>query len=143
MPGSDNHRITSLEALREVVRDPTGPALDKEIDHLDANCRAFIAHSPFLVMSTSDAEGNCNATPKGGPPGFVRVLDPHRLVIPDYPGNRRLDGVRDTLQNPHGHLLFFLPRRGETLRVKGDVRITDDPELLASMPDRGKVPAIG
>jgi PPOX class probable FMN-dependent enzyme len=141
----DEYRITTVAQLRELVPPPPpgGPALEKDIDYLDAHCRAFISRSPFLVMATADAEGTCGATPKGGPPGFVRVLDEHRLVIPDYPGNGRLDGIRDALTNPRGHLLFFLPGRDETLRVSGDVWISNDPDLLAAMSDCGKVPRLG
>ena len=122
--------ITTVEGLREVYRPPSRPAVAKEIDHLDHNCRAFIAHSPFMVLSTADADGRCDASPKGGPPGFVRVLDEHRVGIPDLRGNNRLDSMQNIVANAGVALLFCIPGLDETLRVNGRAAITTEAEVL-------------
>lgn len=136
------HTITSLEELRALIPPPGRGAASKEIDHLDAHCRDFIARSPFFVLATADAHGNCDASPKGGPPGFVRVLDERRLVVPDYPGNRRLDSYTNILANRGVELLFLIPGMGETLRVRGRGALTTDPELLALLDDAGRAPKL-
>ena len=122
--------ITSAEGLREVYRDPSKPALAKQIDHLDDNCRAFIAHAPFVVLASADDQGRCDVSPKGGPPGFVTVLDDHRLGIPDLSGNNRLDSMENLVRNAGIGLLFCIPGFDETLRVNGRAEITTDPAVL-------------
>ena len=101
--------ITDEHDLRALLGTPSEVALKKQIARLDAHCRAFIARSPFVLIATSGASGRADVSPKGDPPGFVQVLDEHRLVIPDRPGNRRLDGMRNLLENPHVGLLFRSP----------------------------------
>jgi PPOX class probable FMN-dependent enzyme len=122
--------ITSLDQLREVYPPPKQRSLDKELDRLDDHCRRFIALSPFVLIASADGGGRCDASPKGGPPGFVRVLDEQRLLIPDATGNRRLDGFQNMLENPRVGLLFLIPGMGETLRVNGRVSLTSDTALL-------------
>src|SRR5262249_61001396 len=92
--------------------------------------------------ATSGIEGTCDVSPKGDAPGFVRVLDEHRLVIPDRPGNKHLDGMRNLIVNPHVGLIFIVPGRQETLRVNGRAWITRTPDLLSSMPVNGKTPLV-
>jgi PPOX class probable FMN-dependent enzyme len=133
-----DHGITSVDQLRAIYPPPKQRSLDKEIDHLDEHCRRFIALSPFVVISSAGADGACEASPKGGPPGFVRVLDEHRLLIPDATGNRRLDSLRKMLENPQVGLLFMVPGMRETLRVKGRVSLTADPELLEGAETGGR-----
>jgi len=125
--------VTSEDELRAVVPAPPddAPALRKQIDHLDPGCRDFIARSPFLVLATASANGTCDSSPRGGSPGFVQVLDERRLLIPEYPGNRRADSHRNVLENPRASLLFMIPGLRETLRLTGRACITRDPELLA------------
>ena len=135
-------RLTSLEAIRELIPPPEAPAEKKEIDHLDAHCRAFIERSPFFVLASSDASGRCDASPKGGPPGFARVLDDHRLAVPDYPGNRRLDSYTNILENPGVEAIFLIPRMSETLRVRGFASLTRDPEVLSQLDDAGRTPKL-
>jgi PPOX class probable FMN-dependent enzyme len=137
-----NDVVTDLAALRAVVGEPAELARKKQIDHLDAHCREFIAHAPFLLLGTTDAAGHCDVSPKGDAPGFVHVLDDHHLVIPDRPGNKRLDGMRNILENPHVGLIFLVPGRGETLRVNGRAAIVRDAELLARMEVMGKRPLL-
>lgn len=119
---------------------PSSIARAKDILALDDHCRRYIAASPFLVLATSDAEGSCRASPRGGPPGFVHVLDDHHLVIPDYTGNKRAEAHRDLLVNPRMQLLFLLPGMRETLRISGHAVITREPDLLASLVTGGAKP---
>ena len=108
----------------------------------EAGMSAFIAHSPFLLIATADADGRCDVSPKGDAPGFVQVLDERRLAIPDRPGNKRLDGMQNLLTNPHVGLVFLVPGRDESLRVNGRAWITRDPEILRRSLARGKMPSL-
>ena len=137
-----SHVITGERELREIVGSPAARAMLKERSTLDQHCRTFIARSPFLLMATAGADGRCDVSPRGDAPGFVLVLDDHRLVIPDRPGNKRLDGMRNLLTNPHVGLLFVLPGREETLRVNGRASITRDPQLLERCAAHGKTPLL-
>ena len=139
------HVIASIEELREIVEAPASGArsLLKERATLDAHSRAFIALSPFLLMATADADGRCDVSPKGDAPGFVQALDDRRLIIPDRPGNRRLDGMQNLVANPHIGLIFLVPGRQETLRVNGHAWITRDPEILRRSTVQGKTPLLG
>jgi len=135
--------VTSVETLREIVGgEPSEVARKKEIQALDAHSRTFIARSPFLLLGTADAQGRCDVSPKGDAPGFVRVLDDHHLVIPDRPGNKRLDGMRNILVNPHVGVIFLVPGSDFTLRVNGRASITCDPDLLATLSAQGKTPRL-
>lgn len=142
---SRDHLVTSVERLREIINAPgeDAPAVRKQISALDAHCRAFIARSPFALLATAGAGGRCDVTPRGDGPGFVRVLDDQTLVIPDRPGNRRLDSMLNIIENPHAGLLFMVPNVDETLRVNGRAVITEAPEILESMEVKGKVPKLG
>ena len=134
--------ITSEEQLRAVTGWPAPRALDKEIATLDVHCRAIIAKSPFVLISSSDAEGRMDVSPKGDPPGFVQVLDASTLAIPDRPGNRRADTYRNVLQNPRVGLLFLVPDRNETLRVNGRALIVRDAGLRERMAVKGNAPQL-
>jgi hypothetical protein len=136
------HLVTSERELRELIPPPTGRPVLKERRTLDEHCRALIARSPFVLIGTAGADGRCDVSPKGDVPGFVHVLDDRRLVIPDRPGNRRLDGMRAILENPHVGLLFLVPGKEETLRVNGRAVITRDPALLARFAVDGKTPLL-
>jgi PPOX class probable FMN-dependent enzyme len=98
--------------------------------------------SPFVLVSSANTSGACDVSPKGGPPGFVTVLDDHRLLIGDATGNRRLDSLQNMLQNPQVGVLFLIPGMGETLRVNGSVRLTRDPELLRGLQTGGRPAAL-
>ncbi|MBI1846900.1 MAG: pyridoxamine 5'-phosphate oxidase family protein [Candidatus Rokubacteria bacterium] len=135
--------VTTERELREIMGTPSTRALQKERPALDEHFRAFIARSPFLLLATAGADGRCDVSPKGDAPGFVLVLDEHRLVIPDRPGNKRLDGMRNLVANPHVGLIFLVPGREETLRVNGRGWITRDPELLQRCAVQGKTPPLG
>jgi PPOX class probable FMN-dependent enzyme len=137
--------ITSAEQLREVIIAPPPDSLvfRKQIAALDAYCRTIIAASTFVLLSTSNADGRCDVTPRGDGPGFVLVLDDTTLVIPDRPGNRRIDSMLNIIENPHAGLLFLVPGMDETLRVNGRARITNDARLLEQMTVKGKQPQVG
>lgn len=118
------------DELRTVYREPSPGAVRKQISSIDANCRAYIEHSPFVVIATADAVGNCDASPKGGPPGFVKVLDESRLAIPDLSGNNRLDSITNIVESPGIALLFMIPGLDETLRVNGRAFATREESVL-------------
>jgi PPOX class probable FMN-dependent enzyme len=134
--------VISEQQLREIVGMPGARALQKECAALDAHCRAFIALSPLVLMATAGSDGHCDVSPKGDAAGFVLVLDDRRLVIPDRPGNNRLDGMQNLLGNPHVGLIFLVPGREETLRVNGRAWIVRDPELLRRSSIQGKTPML-
>jgi PPOX class probable FMN-dependent enzyme len=136
--------VTTEDELRTVIGgDPSPLAIAKEQRTLDVHCRNFIARAPFVLLATADAAGRCDVSPKGDAAGFVLVLDERRLLIPDRPGNKRLDGMRNLLQNPHLGLIFLIPGVEETLRVNGRGWIVRDDDLLARCEVRGKVPTLG
>jgi uncharacterized protein len=134
--------MTSPDELRALVGEPSERAVKKELAALDGYARAFIAHAPFLLMATAGGDGRCDVSPKGDAPGFVIVLDDTHLAIPDRPGNRRVDGMRNLLANPHVGLIFMIPGREDTLRVNGRAWIVRDGELLDRMVVAGKRPQL-
>jgi PPOX class probable FMN-dependent enzyme len=134
--------ITSAEELREIIGAPDAPAIKKQIDHLDEHCRQFIALAPLLFISSANAEGQCDVSPKGDAPGFVHVLDEKLLAIPERAGNRRTDTMRNILANPQVGLIFVVPGMRETLRINGRATIYRDPELLEMMTVQGKTPKV-
>ncbi|MEE4237475.1 MAG: pyridoxamine 5'-phosphate oxidase family protein [Anderseniella sp.] len=131
--------ITSAAQLAEIYGAPSARAAGKVIDRLDAHCRQFIASSPFLVLATSGGSA-LDVSPKGDPAGFVQVEDDHHLIVPDRPGNNRIDGLLNLLENPAVALIFFIPSVDETLRVNGTAEIRDDDELRHRCGLNGKLP---
>lgn len=121
-------------------RPPSQLVVDKEIDHLDVHCRAFIGLAPFLTLSTADADGWPEISPRGGDPGFVKVLDEHRLVLPDRQGNNRLDSLRKVAVNPRVALLFFVPGVEETLKVFGTAELLAAEALDLDLTEFGRAP---
>jgi hypothetical protein len=134
--------ITSRHELRALIGEPMPRSVRKEISHLDKNCLAFIAKSPFVLVASCDAQGRLDVSPKGDPAGFVPVLDERTLAIPDRPGNQRADTFINVLQNPRVGLLFLIPGKQETLRVNGRAIIVRDLALRERMAVRGKVPQL-
>ena len=137
-----NNVVTSEQDLRDMLGMPAQRSVLKERPALDPHFRAFIARSPFLLMATAGADGTCDVSPKGDAPGFVLVLDDGRLVIPERPGNKRFDGMKNLLVNPHIGLIFLVPGREETLRINGRASITTDPDLLGRCVAQGKTPQL-
>jgi PPOX class probable FMN-dependent enzyme len=138
---SDAHRIDTTERLRALIGEP-GPGVELKLyDVLSDEARAYIARSPFLVLSTAGRDGHLDASPKGDLPGFVLVEDEHTLVVPDRPGNRLAYGLGNIIENPHVGILFMIPGTTETLRVNGSAELRSDPELLQQLAAHGK-PAV-
>jgi uncharacterized protein len=137
---ASEHLISSAEQLWALVGEPHERAIVKELPELDEKSQAFISASPFLVMATTGADGTCDAGPKGGPPGFVRIVSDTRLLIPEFPGNRRFDSVQNLVERDGIGLLFVVPGISETLRVNGFARLTREPELVEACAVDGKEP---
>ena len=129
--------------LREVIGTPTELVLTKIADRLNALTRQFVERSPFVCVATARPDGGLDVSPRGDPPGFVRVLDERTLLLPDRPGNRIADTLTNLLEDPRIALLFLIPGIGDTFRVNGRARIVDDAELLAPSAVDGKVPRLG
>ncbi len=126
-----------LEALYEP---PSQIVANKTIDRLDAHCRQYLSLCRFALVASADAQGRADVTPRGGPPGFISVLDDRHLAIPDATGNRRLDTFRNVLQTGRAGLLLLLPGRGQTLRINGRACVSADPDLLQRLTPVGKPP---
>jgi len=132
--------LRSEEELRAIYGEPMRRALRKDVARLDEMCRRLIAASPMVFVATFSAAGRCDVTPRGGPPGFVSVLDDHRLAIPDATGNRRLDTLTNVVATGRAGLIFLIPGRDTTLRVNGPACVIDDATLLAELNAVGKPP---
>jgi PPOX class probable FMN-dependent enzyme len=132
--------VTHLDELRGHIGEPVAPVVEKVIDHIDDVARRIIEKSPFIVLASATSGGYPDISPKGDPAGFVKVIGERYLVIPDRPGNKRLDTFTNILQNPHLAVIFMIPGKGETLRVTGECRIVRDLALRESMAVGGRVP---
>ncbi|MCE7792863.1 pyridoxamine 5'-phosphate oxidase family protein [Salipaludibacillus sp. CUR1] len=137
------NKIETEEQLRQLIGVPSELVNKKVISYLDHNCIEFISNSPFLVVSTADKFGFCDVSPRGDHAGFVQVINEKHLIIPERPGNRRIDSMRNILSNPKIGLLFFIPGLGETLRVNGKAALVTDDDLLIKMAVKGKKPFLG
>jgi PPOX class probable FMN-dependent enzyme len=134
--------IGAEDALRSLIGEPSALVQSKIADRLNDLTRQFIERSPFLCLATSAADGSCDVSPKGDPAGFVRILDDRTLLLPDRPGNRLADSLRNVLENPRVALLFVIPGVTDTFRVNGRAEIVTDPELLELCAVEGKVPKL-
>jgi PPOX class probable FMN-dependent enzyme len=130
-----------VEELREFYDDAMERAVRKDVGHLDEMCRRLIAAAPMLFVATYSSEGQGDVSPRGGPPGFVTVLDDKHLAIPDATGNRRLDTLENVVETGRAAVVFVIPGRDTTLRVNGPARVTARPELLERLTPVGKPPA--
>jgi PPOX class probable FMN-dependent enzyme len=136
-------RIAEREKLRAKMGQPGELAAGKSLKKLDKYAKTYIARSPFLCIGTADAEGNADVSPRGDPPGFVRIIDDRTLLIPDRPGNNRADTMVNIIANPQVGILFLIPGIDDTLRVNGRAEIIDDPEALIPAAVNGKAPRLG
>lgn len=135
--------ITSVQALEELIGRPLPKVADKERDRLHELDVQWLAASPFCVISTSDADGNCDASPKGDPAGqLAHVIDDRTIAIAERPGNKRADGYRNILTNPHVGLIFLIPGRGDTLRINGRARLVSDAPFFDDLVVKGHRPAL-
>jgi uncharacterized protein len=139
---SDACTVPGQVALREIMGTPMELAVRKQLSKLDRYCREFIARSPFLCLGTADKKGKADVSPRGDPAGFVQVLDDNTLIIPDRPGNNRLDSMSNIMENPNVGLLFFIPGFEDTLRVNGRATIVREPEALQRAAVSGKAPKV-
>jgi uncharacterized protein len=132
--------VTSAD-LTTIYAKPTARVLAKARPEIDIHARKFIEMSPFCVLATSGSDGSVDASPRGGHPGFIRVDGPNELLMPDRPGNNRIDSFKNIVEGTGLlQLIFFVPGIDETLRVGGRGAVTTDPALLAAMEEFGKLP---
>lgn len=132
--------VEAEQSLREMYPPVSRLAEKKALPKLEKHCRNFIAHSPFLCLSTADKNGKADVSPRGDAPGFVQVLDDNTLLIPDRRGNNRLDSMANIIANPNVGLIFLVPGVGETLRINGKARVVRDAAVLERMAVNGKAP---
>lgn len=137
-----NEPLTSAEALRSLLGEVYLGNVNKVKSRLDDHCRRFIALAPMLFVSSVNRAGQCDVSPKGDAPGFVRILSDTQLAIPDRKGNARADTMLNILENPHVGLIFLIPGMTETLRINGTAALYTDPGLLDSLAMQGKRPKV-
>lgn len=146
MTACDFENVLSSEAeLRQLYRMPATTTMSKKLSALDVHARAFIESAPFVLIGTTSPDGTGDVSPKGGPAGFVVVLDDNRLAIPDLSGNNLLDSISNIVAGSGIGLIFLIPGVDETLRVNGHGCITTDPAVLdqCAVKDRRPRAAIG
>ena len=135
--------ITTLEQLRALYALPAERAVRKQLNHLDVHCQRFIALSPLCVLASSGGDGGMlDASPRGGPPGFVKVADAQHLLLPDAGGNNRLDSISNLLHDPRIGLLFMVPGVDETLRVNGVARLRDEAAFIDRFAGERQLPKL-
>jgi len=142
------HRLTSqtidsMTALAELVGQPLAITRGKVSARLNPLTRQLIERAPFVCLATADAQGNCDVSPRGDPAGFVRILDDVTLLMPERPGNKLADSLRNIISNPHVGLLFIIPGVSDTFRVNGRATLTTDATLLEPCTVEGKRPRLG
>jgi PPOX class probable FMN-dependent enzyme len=135
-------QITTEAELRELLGEPAQRVLDKDRQAFSPEHYAWLEASPFCLVATSDADGNCDVSPKGDPAGFALVVDDTTLALPERPGNKRADGFSNILKNPHVGLIFFVPGRGDTLRVNGRATLLTDTPYVDQMIVKGHRPSV-
>jgi len=141
MPAFDDV-IETRQQLRAVLPEPNDLVTRKVLSRLDRHCSAFINRAPFMLLASSDADGNVDVSPKGDPEGFVKIIDGQTLAIPDRLGNNRADSLENILQNPQVGVIFLIPGKRETLRISGTACIVRDQALRDSMAVRDRSPAL-
>ncbi|MGY1439994.1 MSMEG_1061 family FMN-dependent PPOX-type flavoprotein [Streptomyces reniochalinae] len=134
--------VDSAGELREILGQPHPVVVDKVHQRLTDADLGILARSPFGILATSDAAGNCDASPRGGQAGFARALDRGTLALPDLPGNRRGDSFHNILENPHAGLVFLVPGSAEVLRVNGRARVLKDAPFFDAMAVKGRRPRL-
>jgi PPOX class probable FMN-dependent enzyme len=133
--------ITTEDELREIMGHPSDIVTRKTINYIDEHCKSFIEKSPFITIATSDLSGNFDVSPKGDPAGFVKILSDKMLAIPDRPGNKKADTLRNIIQNPNIGLIFLIPGIKETLRVNGEAKVVTDKKVLELLSCQDKQPS--
>lgn len=141
MTAADDYKPVDMTRIREIIGFPPAFIAEKKADHVGVFAHRFIGHSTFFVLASVGADGGVDASPKGDPPGSIKVLDPWTLAIPDRPGNRNIDTFTNLVERPGVGLVMMVPGLTETLRVNGDAFVADDPDLLGQLAAGGK-PAV-
>ncbi|MEZ5343044.1 MAG: pyridoxamine 5'-phosphate oxidase family protein [Acidimicrobiales bacterium] len=141
-PLANTSTITTIEQLRALYREPSAVAANKKGHAIDEHTRRYLAASPFCLLATSDANGRCDVSPRGGPPGMVRVLDERRIALPDLNGNNLLDSLQNIVANPHAGLICLIPGLDETIRFDGVASLTTDPTILGLWDDELRTPKL-
>lgn len=136
-------RIEEKSVLRARMGEVSELAAKKTLARLDKYARTYIERSPFLCIGTADENGHADVSPRGDPPGFVRIVDDKTIIIPDRPGNNRADTMQNIIANPQVGILFLIPGIDDTLRINGKAAIIDDPAELASLAINGRPPKLG
>ncbi len=134
--------VTSDEELEQLSGRPLPQIIAKELSSLDQMCRDFIDASSFCLIASANPDGHLDISPRGDPEGFVHVLSPTMIAIPDRPGNKRVDTFHNVLRDPRVSVIFFIPGKMETLRLRGAARISADPDLLSEMEMSGRAPKL-
>jgi uncharacterized protein len=134
--------VTSVDELRAIVGHPNSYVANKVSKRLSAAHQDWLAHSPLGFVATTDALGRVDVSPKGDPPGFVHVIDDTTIAIPERPGNKRVDGYLNVLEQPHVGTLFLIPGRGDTLRINGTARILADADYFEALTVENKRPIL-
>lgn len=134
--------VNDEQSLRSLFPATHALAIQKFQDSLGEHAQDFIRRSPFICIGTQSRDGKADVSPRGDPPGFVKILDERRLAIPDRPGNNRLDSLSNIITNPNIGILFVIPGFDDTLRVNGQATITTDPELLSDMRVNDRLPRL-
>ncbi len=135
-------QVTSVEQLRQLYAEPTERAVRKDIGHIDVHCRRFIELCPFIAVSSRNSHNQSDCSPRGGNPGFVKILDPKTLLIPDWAGNNRLDTYVNILDNDAIGLMFLVPGVDEVLRANGSAELRTDEKYRAMCMERDKLPKL-
>lgn len=138
----DTTEVKTVEHLRAIVGEPHPAVANKVAGALADVHRTWLAHSPLCFLATTDADGRVDVSPKGDPPGFVHIIDNHTIAIPERPGNKRVDGYLNILQNPQVGTLFVIPGRGDTVRINGRARIVSDADYFDDLAVNGKRPIL-
>ncbi|ARK32620.1 MSMEG_1061 family FMN-dependent PPOX-type flavoprotein [Halalkalibacter krulwichiae] len=137
------YALTSKDELRGIIQAPHELVVKKTISVIDEHCERFISESPLFFLSTASAEGKCDVSPRGDYPSSIKILNKHQLIIPDRPGNRRLDSIHNIIENPNVGLVFVIPGLEEVLRMNGRATVIKDPNILETMSLNGKAPLLG
>lgn len=138
-----NGAVTSVEELREIIGMPHDLVIKKEISIMDEHCMRFISMSPLFFLSTSNVDGKCDVSPRGDFPSEIKILNHSQLVIPDRPGNKRVDSLKNILSNPHVGLVFVIPGLEEVLRINGKATIIRNRDILDKISEHRKPPLLG
>lgn len=137
-----SREVTTVAELRDIIGEPDRYVANKVKDRLSPVQRDWLAHSPLVLVATTDGSGCVDVSPKGDPPGFTHVIDDRTIAIPERPGNKRVDGYLNVLQQPQVGTLFIVPGRGDTLRINGSARIVADADYFDRLAVQGKRPVL-